>query len=149
MSRPASPAGSESCGTSSSWTPSQEQSQQIAVYLQVTSRSHFGPGQHLIAAKGSFLPSILPTHAEFAEKEAVRQRLEALAHTILPGARLLPFGSTANGLALRNSDMDLNMVLPLGYDGTKSASELVMQFGSLIERGPWSLSLPSEALKRI
>lgn len=40
---------------------------------------------------------------EFAEKESMRKRLEMLATTVLPGAKLLPFGSTANGLSLRNS----------------------------------------------
>ncbi|WAR59912.1 hypothetical protein PtB15_11B553 [Puccinia triticina] len=54
-----------------------------------------------------FLPSVLPTPEEYQIKEQTRQYLETLADRISKGARLLPFGSIASGLALRNSDMDL------------------------------------------
>ena len=51
----------------------------------------------------TYLPSIMPSPQEYAEKESTRQSLEALAKTVLPGCSLVAFGSTANGLSLRNS----------------------------------------------
>ena len=51
----------------------------------------------------SFIPSILPTPEEYQVKEAARKFLEGLAERVCPGAKLLPFGSQANGMALRNS----------------------------------------------
>lgn len=50
-----------------------------------------------------FLPSVCPARMEYHEKEATRVKLEILAGRVLPGAKLKPFGSTANGLSLRNS----------------------------------------------
>lgn len=54
-----------------------------------------------------FIPSVLPTHMEFQVKEKTRKYLEMLADKALPGARLIPFGSTASGLSLRNSGEDI------------------------------------------
>lgn len=51
----------------------------------------------------TFLPSVQPAQQEYIEKEATRLVLEQLANTLLPGAELKAFGSTANGLSLRNS----------------------------------------------
>lgn len=51
----------------------------------------------------TYLPSIMPSPQEYAEKQSTRQSLEALAKTVLPGCSLVAFGSTANGLSLRNS----------------------------------------------
>lgn len=51
----------------------------------------------------TFIPSILPSAEEYKTKENARKYLEYLADRITPGAKLLPFGSQANGLALRNS----------------------------------------------
>ena len=51
----------------------------------------------------SFLPSVMPTAEEYQIKEATRKFLEGLADKVSPGAKLLPFGSQANGMALRNS----------------------------------------------
>jgi len=86
-----------------------------------------------------FLPSVLPTHMEFAEKEAMRKRLETLALSVLPGAKLLPFGSTANGLSLRNSDMDLCCIFDrpqVGRDGSqRTGPELVELLAEVIQRG--------------
>lgn len=50
-----------------------------------------------------FLSPILPTEDEYRIKENTRRHLEKLACRVSPGARLLAFGSMANGFALRNS----------------------------------------------
>jgi terminal uridylyltransferase len=50
-----------------------------------------------------FVIQLLPTADEMAVKEDVRKLLERLIHTIEPESRLLSFGSTGNGFALRNS----------------------------------------------
>lgn len=55
----------------------------------------------------AFLSPQLPTEEEYRIKEATRRQLEKIAATVIPGARLLAFGSMANGFALKNSDMDL------------------------------------------
>jgi hypothetical protein len=51
----------------------------------------------------TFIPSILPTAEEYQIKEGARKFLEGLAERVTPGAKLLPFGSQANGMALKNS----------------------------------------------
>lgn len=51
----------------------------------------------------AFLSPILPTEEEYRMKEATRRQLERLAGKVSPGAKLLAFGSMANGFALRNS----------------------------------------------
>ena len=51
----------------------------------------------------TFLGPILPTEEEYRVKEATRRQLERLAGRVSPGAKLLAFGSMANGFALRNS----------------------------------------------
>lgn len=51
----------------------------------------------------AFLSPILPTEEEYRIKEATRRQLERLAGNVSPGAKLLAFGSMANGFALRNS----------------------------------------------
>ncbi len=51
----------------------------------------------------AFLGPILPTEEEYRVKEATRRQLERLAGKVSPGAKLLAFGSMANGFALRNS----------------------------------------------
>lgn len=51
----------------------------------------------------AFLSPILPTEEEYRIKEATRRQLERLAARVSPGAKLLAFGSMANGFALRNS----------------------------------------------
>jgi terminal uridylyltransferase len=51
----------------------------------------------------AFLSPILPTEEEYRIKEATRRQLERLAGKVSPGAKLLAFGSMANGFALRNS----------------------------------------------
>lgn len=56
----------------------------------------------------TFIPSILPSAEEYQVKENARKYLEYLADRVTPGAKLLPFGSQANGLALRNSGKQLN-----------------------------------------
>ncbi|WFD41967.1 RNA uridylyltransferase [Malassezia psittaci] len=84
------------------------------------------------------LKTELPTEEEYRTKEATRRQLEQLAARICPGARLLAFGSMANGFALRNSDMDLCCILPHGKrtedEQCKSASEMVEILGELIRK---------------
>lgn len=78
----------------------------------------------------AFLAPLLPTEDEYSLKEATRQRLEALVARVSPGARLLAFGSMANGFALRNSDMDLCCLLPPAE--TRAPPELVEVLGRVI-----------------
>ena len=52
-----------------------------------------------------FIVQLLPTPEEVSVKEDVRKLLERLIRSIEPNSRLLSFGSTANGFALRNSGM--------------------------------------------
>ncbi|SPO24231.1 related to caffeine-induced death protein 1 Cid1 [Ustilago trichophora] len=84
----------------------------------------------------AFLSPILPTEEEYRIKEATRRQLERLANRVSPGAKLLAFGSMANGFALRNSDMDLCCLIGKGEDGQPTtqhtASELVEILGQLI-----------------
>lgn len=85
----------------------------------------------------AFLSPILPTEEEYRIKEATRRQLERLANRISPGAKLLAFGSMANGFALRNSDMDLCCLIG-DSDGqpptTQRKSELVESLGQLIRQ---------------
>ncbi|CAO1615741.1 unnamed protein product [Parajaminaea phylloscopi] len=87
----------------------------------------------------AFLSPILPTEEEYRMKEATRRQLERLAGRVRPGAKLLAFGSMANGFALRNSDMDLCCLMgrkgPENGSDTEpipSASELVEQLAKVI-----------------
>ncbi|GAA6060895.1 hypothetical protein JCM10212_000178 [Sporobolomyces blumeae] len=83
--------------------------------------------------EANFVPSVVPQPDEYQAKEQARQFLEKLADQVSPGAKLLPFGSMANGFALKNSDMDLCCFL--GKDApVRAPSELVDLLGSLIER---------------
>ncbi|GAA6020372.1 hypothetical protein JCM10207_002086 [Rhodosporidiobolus poonsookiae] len=83
--------------------------------------------------QASFVPSVVPQPEEYQAKEQARVFLEKLAEQVSPGARLLPFGSMANGFALKNSDMDLCCFL--GKDApVRSPSELVELLGRLIEQ---------------
>ncbi|GAA5903222.1 uncharacterized protein JCM6883_002733 [Sporobolomyces salmoneus] len=83
--------------------------------------------------EANFVPSVVPQPEEYQAKEQARQYLEKLVQQISPGAKLLPFGSMANGFALKNSDMDLCCFL--GKDApVRAPSELVEQLGTLIER---------------
>lgn len=50
-----------------------------------------------------FVIQLMPTAEEMAVKEDVRKLLERLIRTIEPDSRLLSFGSSANGLGLKNS----------------------------------------------
>ncbi|KDN37926.1 hypothetical protein K437DRAFT_31654 [Tilletiaria anomala UBC 951] len=69
---------------------------------------------------------------EYRVKEATRRQLERLAGRVSPGAKLLAFGSMANGFALRNSDMDLCYLTGSTPDPQPSASELVEILAQLI-----------------
>lgn len=79
----------------------------------------------------AFLSPILPTEEEYRIKEATRRQLERLTSRVSPGAKLLAFGSMANGFALRHSDMDLVCLSNNGGD-SPSASELVEATAKII-----------------
>ncbi|TKY88569.1 hypothetical protein EX895_002558 [Sporisorium graminicola] len=105
------------------------------------SQTHSGPHWERHTAEltnciVAFLSPILPTEEEYRIKEATRRQLERLANRVSPGAKLLAFGSMANGFALRNSDMDLCCLMGKDSDGQPktqhSASELVEILGQLI-----------------
>ncbi|KAK4052284.1 hypothetical protein OIO90_004365 [Microbotryomycetes sp. JL221] len=81
----------------------------------------------------TFAPQVQPLAEEYMAKESARVFLEQLANRVSPGAKLLPFGSMANGFALKNSDMDLCCLLDKSQP-LKPASELVELLGSLIEK---------------
>ncbi|GAA97964.1 uncharacterized protein L969DRAFT_92111 [Mixia osmundae IAM 14324] len=84
--------------------------------------------------QSSFLPSVLPTADEYQMKEQTRIYLQTLANRVSPGAKLLPFGSMANGFALRNSDMDLCCFRSETERPQRSSSELVEILGRIIEQ---------------
>lgn len=105
------------------------------------SHSHSGPHwerhtSELTNCIVAFLSPILPTEEEYRIKEATRRQLERLANRVSPGAKLLAFGSMANGFALRNSDMDLCCLMGKRDDAQPTpqhtASELVEILGQLI-----------------
>ncbi|KAI5475708.1 poly(U) polymerase CID1, partial [Pseudohyphozyma bogoriensis] len=79
----------------------------------------------------SFLPSVVPSNDEYEAKEAARVLLEGFVERLWPGAQLRPFGSMANGFALKNSDMDLCCFLS-STSPRPPASECVEQLGRLI-----------------
>nr|CRX79198.1 hypothetical protein ls5931a1_00014 [Leucosporidium scottii] len=81
----------------------------------------------------TFAPAVVPQPDEYLAKESARVYLEKLAERVSPGAKLLPFGSMANGFALKNSDMDLCCFLAKDAP-MRPASELVQVLGSLIEQ---------------
>ncbi|KAI8452376.1 hypothetical protein BY996DRAFT_4584636 [Phakopsora pachyrhizi] len=98
----------------------QVQAAQLQIQAQAQHLSHYQQHTAELAAYITqvFLPSVLPTPEEYQVKEQTRQYLETLADKVSKGARLLPFGSIASGLALRNSDMDLCCLLG-SQDGNK------------------------------
>lgn len=89
----------------------------------------------------AFLTPILPTEEEYRIKEATRRQLERLTGKVSPGAKLLAFGSMANGFALKNSDMDLCCLLANDEKEEKKeyavhpeASHLVEELGKLLRQ---------------
>jgi terminal uridylyltransferase len=102
-----------------------------------------------------FVIQLLPTAEEMAVKEDVRKLLERLIRTIEPHSRLLSFGSTGNGFALRNSGKlsktysfiscflaltilratDMDLCCLIDSDERLSATDLVTMLGDLLERG--------------
>lgn len=83
--------------------------------------------------ESTFVPSVVPQPDEYHAKDQARQYLEKLADQVSPGAKLLPFGSMANGFALKNSDMDLCCFLAKDAP-VRDPSELVELLGRLIEQ---------------
>ncbi|KAG0257348.1 hypothetical protein DFQ27_005180 [Actinomortierella ambigua] len=55
---------------------------------------------------------LLPNPAEETRKLGLLDRLQELANEVFGEADILPFGSSGNGLALANADMDLCVFLP-------------------------------------
>ena len=84
------------------------------------------------------LSPMLPTEEEYRMKEATRRQLERFAARVSPGARLLAFGSMANGFALRHCDMDLCCLVANEGEGgeaageTRTAAELVEVLGGVL-----------------
>lgn len=94
--------------TSLSSTPStsSQASLQNNIYLQHQLQQQMVYEKHTVELTNciiAFLSPILPTEEEYRIKEATRRQLERLAGRVSPGAKLLAFGSMANGFALRNS----------------------------------------------
>ncbi|KAL1409910.1 hypothetical protein Q8F55_003909 [Vanrija albida] len=81
----------------------------------------------------SFVLPLLPTSEELTIKEEVRTLIEKLIKTIEPSARLLSFGSSCNSFGLRNSDMDL-VVLIDDPEAALDPSTFVAMIGDLLER---------------
>lgn len=68
-----------------------------------------------------------------AADSRVRTLIEKLIKTIEPSSRLLSFGSSCNSFGLRNSDMDL-VVLIDDPDAGLDPSSFVQMIGDLLER---------------
>ncbi|RXK37596.1 hypothetical protein M231_05138 [Tremella mesenterica] len=81
----------------------------------------------------SFVLPLLPTNEELHVKEEVRGLIEKLIKTIEPSARLLSFGSSCNSFGLRNSDMDL-VVLIDDSEANIEPSHFVAMIADLLER---------------
>ncbi|ORY26876.1 hypothetical protein BCR39DRAFT_248154 [Naematelia encephala] len=81
----------------------------------------------------SFVLPLLPTNEELTVKEEVRGLIEKLIKTIEPSARLLSFGSSCNSFGLRNSDMDLVVLIDDPSAGIEP-SHFVAMMGDLLER---------------
>ncbi|KAL7424383.1 hypothetical protein Q5752_000065 [Cryptotrichosporon argae] len=81
----------------------------------------------------SFVLPLLPTSEELTIKEEVRTLIEKLIKTIEPSSRLLSFGSSCNSFGLRNSDMDL-VVLIDDPEAALDPSTFVQMIGDLLER---------------
>ncbi|WWC87233.1 uncharacterized protein L201_002121 [Kwoniella dendrophila CBS 6074] len=81
----------------------------------------------------SFVLPLLPTSEELNVKEEVRGLIEKLIKTLEPSARLLSFGSSCNSFGLRNSDMDL-VVLIDDPNATIDPGNFVESMASLLER---------------
>ncbi|WWC67691.1 uncharacterized protein I206_101603 [Kwoniella pini CBS 10737] len=81
----------------------------------------------------SFVLPLLPTSEELNVKEEVRGLIEKLIKTLEPSARLLSFGSSCNSFGLRNSDMDL-VVLIDDPNATIEPGNFVESMASLLER---------------
>ncbi|KAG0229891.1 hypothetical protein BGW42_001292 [Actinomortierella wolfii] len=60
----------------------------------------------------SLCEELLPNPAEETRKLSLLDRLQELANEVFGKADVLPFGSSGNGLALANADMDLCVFLP-------------------------------------
>ncbi|SCV73090.1 BQ2448_7015 [Microbotryum intermedium] len=100
---------------------------------------HHAPTSYVLAPElahyleHTLVPSVVPMPDEYDAKEQARIYLEKLADEVSHGAKLLPFGSMANGFALKNSDMDLCCVLAPDAP-VRNAAELVETLGTRIEK---------------
>ncbi|KAK4685371.1 terminal uridylyltransferase, partial [Tremellales sp. Uapishka_1] len=87
----------------------------------------------LSASLSNFVIPMLPTHEELTVKEEVRALIEKLIRTIEPSAELCSFGSSCNSFGLRNSDMDL-VVLIKDPEANLEPHIFVQMIGDLLER---------------
>ncbi|WWD22056.1 hypothetical protein CI109_106544 [Kwoniella shandongensis] len=81
----------------------------------------------------SFVLPLLPTSEELNVKEEVRGLIEKLIKGLEPSARLLSFGSSCNSFGLRNSDMDL-VVLIDDPHASVDPGNFVESMAALLER---------------
>jgi terminal uridylyltransferase len=93
-------------GTSSAYASLGHTSLQSNYYLQPHFRQQIAFEKYTVDLTNcliAFLSPLLPTEEEYRIKEATRRQLEKLAGRVSSGAKLLAFGSMANGFALKNS----------------------------------------------
>ncbi|XAO24786.1 hypothetical protein I312_103592 [Cryptococcus bacillisporus CA1280] len=81
----------------------------------------------------SFVLPLLPPSEELSVKEEVRCLIEKLIKGLEPSARLLSFGSSCNSFGLRNSDMDL-VVLIDDPNAKVDPGNFVESMAALLER---------------
>ncbi|KAJ6443122.1 Poly(A) RNA polymerase cid13 [Purpureocillium lavendulum] len=106
-----------------SWTGHREAAYAQTPWGRPASNSHGAPPNAAVQAAGSEIE-----RPEIAEKEAFRQRIEAICRTVislhetgdlgatdfpLPSVELKCFGSLSSGFATKASDMDLALLSPL------------------------------------
>ncbi|KAF8951352.1 hypothetical protein BGZ52_012278 [Haplosporangium bisporale] len=92
----------------------------------------------LITRDASFLcAELLPKPAEETRKLALLQRLSEISIETFGEAEVLPFGSSGNGLALANADMDVCVFLN-AKEGEEEVSpaEFVERIGDRLEKEP-------------
>ncbi|KAG0033792.1 hypothetical protein BGZ81_007261 [Podila clonocystis] len=92
----------------------------------------------LITRDASFLcAELLPNPAEETRKLALLQRLSEISVETFGEAEVLPFGSSGNGLALANADMDVCVFLN-AKEGEEEVSpaEFVERIGDRLEKEP-------------
>ncbi|KAF9930246.1 hypothetical protein FBU30_000732 [Linnemannia zychae] len=83
-----------------------------------------------------FCQDLMPKPEEETRKLALLQKLSEIAIQVFGEAEVLPFGSSGNGLALANADMDLCVFLnPKGTEEVTPV-EFVERIGDRLEKDP-------------